>query len=100
MPTKRQRDLVKALRALAPLIPFDEAQAVLAAAGGGTLRELSPNAAIWLALTARIRHAHTDYDALLAEGYDRDAARFFVVGEMEARLSAWGATRTLDDEAE
>lgn len=98
MPTKRQRDLVKALRALAPLIPYDEAQAVLAAAREGTLKHLAPHAAIWLALTARIRHVHTDYDALLAEGYDRDSARFFVVDAMEAALVEWGCTRPLIDE--
>lgn len=98
MPTRRQQDRRKALRALAPRIPFDEAEAVLAAAGQGSLRDLSPSASVWLALTARIRHVHTEYDQLLAEGYDRDAARFFVVGAMEEKLTEWGCARPVTDE--
>jgi hypothetical protein len=51
---------------------------------------------VWLAATSHIRHRHTDYDALLAEGYDRDAARFFVIDMANDTLTAWGATRLID----
>lgn len=100
MPTKRQQEMRKALRALAPRIPFADAEAVLAQAGSGTLRHLTPAASVWLALTARARHVHSDYDALLREGYDRDAARFFVVGAMEDKLLEWGCSRPLVEEEE
>ena len=43
-----------------------------------------------------MRHVHTDYDALLADGYDRDAARFFVVDRINEVLTGWRATRLLD----
>lgn len=95
MATKRQRAIAEALRSLAPLIPLDEAGAVLVRANAGTLKELSPHAAIWLALGAHIRHVHTDYDQLLQEGYDRDAARHFVVAATEERLAEWGCARLL-----
>lgn len=98
MGTKRQQAAIKALRGLAPLIPLSDAQDILAKAGGPSLRELTPNAAVWLALTSHIRHRYTDYDRLLREGYDRDAARFFVVEETERQLVAWGCTRGLIDE--
>jgi hypothetical protein len=34
-------------------------------------------------------------DDLLAQGYDRDSARFFVADELEDVLAAWGARRKL-----
>jgi hypothetical protein len=95
MATKRQQSMARTLRALAPLIPFDEAQAVMARCGQGSLRDVAAGAAVWLALTSHVRHRHTDYDRLLAEGYERDAARFFVADEMERQLMEWGCTRPL-----
>jgi hypothetical protein len=88
----------RTLRSLAPLIPLADAEDVLARAGGGSLRDLSPAAAVWLALTSHVRHRYTGYDTMLAEGYDRDAARFFVLGETEDQLTAWGYTRPLLEE--
>jgi hypothetical protein len=100
--TRRQQAASKALRSFAPLIPMSDAQDILAKAGGAGLRNLTPTAAVWLALTSHVRHRFTDYDQLLRDGYDRDAARFFVVEETERQLAAWGCTRPLvdaDDEA-
>jgi hypothetical protein len=37
----------------------------------------------------------TDYDELLATGYDVESARHFVLGEMQAILSGWGARRPI-----
>jgi hypothetical protein len=51
-------------------------------------------------LGARVRHEHTEYDTLLGEGYDREAARFFVVGEMNDTLARWGCARRIDPDAE
>lgn len=99
MSTKRQQAMTKALRALAPQIPFADAQDVLARANKGTLKELTPNASVWLALTSHVRHRYTDYDRLLIEGYDRDAARYFVIEQTEQQLADWGCTRPLLDEA-
>ena len=55
--------------------------------------------AAWLSLTAYVRHVFTDYDDLLAQGYDRASARHFVAAEMEAVLSEWGAQRSLGEES-
>ena len=100
--TKRQQAIGKALRNFAPLIPFSDASDVQARAGGGSLKGLTPNVAVWLALTSHVRHRFTDYDLFLRNGYDRDAARFFVVEETERQLAEWGCTRPLigDDEEE
>ena len=94
--TERQRALQRALRALCPLISYDDAQAVLKGAGAGHLRHLPPSVALWLAVVSHIRHVHTDYDTLLTEGYERDAARFFVLDAVNDCLTRWGATRFLD----
>lgn len=97
-PTRRNQELRKALRALAPLIPFADSEPVLERAAKLTREDLSPGAALWLALVAHVRHRHTDYDALLTEGYDRDAARHFVVEATEAVLRDWGCARRIDVE--
>jgi hypothetical protein len=98
--TRRQTELRKALRSLAPLIPFSDSEPVLDRAARLTRADLSTGAALWLAIVAHVRHRHTDYDALLADGYDRDAARHFVVEETEGVLRRWGCSRRIDVDAD
>ena len=93
--TERQRALRRALLALCPRIPLADAQDILEAASGPGMRALPPSIAAWLTATSHIRHRHTEYDALLAEGYDRDVARWFVLDAMNEQLAEWGSTRTL-----
>jgi len=85
-----------ALRRLAPRIPPHECGAVVDhALDSRGLRSGGPEMAAWLSLVAYVRHAFTDYDDLLDQGYDRDSARFFVAGEIEAVLGEWGVKRRL-----
>jgi hypothetical protein len=95
----RREDIEAALRRLAPLLPRHEFGAVLdhAMASRG-LRTASPESAAWLSLVAYARHAHTDYDDLLAQGYDADSARFFVVDAIDTALAAWGVRRRVGAE--
>lgn len=51
-------------------------------------RELDPNA-IELAVIAHIRHVHTNYDALLMRGIERQDARDQIRGKIEQALSRW-----------
>ena len=51
-------------------------------------KELSPEA-IRLAVIAHIRHAHTNYDELLAQYADRDTARERIRGKVSAILDDW-----------
>jgi hypothetical protein len=97
--TRRQQEIRKALRLVAPLIPYDEAQQVLARAARPGLKALPPSVALWLALTSHVRHRHTEYDALLEEGYERDAARHFVIDATDATLAEWGCARRVADDA-
>jgi hypothetical protein len=62
------------------------------------LKAGAPESAAWLSLVAYVRHAFTDYDDLLAQGYDQDSARHFVVAEMDAVLAEWGVRRRLNDQ--
>lgn len=95
--TKRQQAIRKALRATAPGIPLSDAEAVMALAERRHMKALPPATALWLALGSHIRHVHTDYDRLLAEGYDRDAARFFVADDTDAVLTGWGCQRSVSE---
>jgi len=91
--------IAAALRHLAPHLPAHEFAAVVDhAMDSPGLRVASPENAAWLSLVAYARHALTDYDALLAQGYDRDSARFFVADELAALLSGWGVRRPLGGE--
>lgn len=98
--TKRRKAISEALTLLLPGAPYADIEAIRAEAGARHMRELPPSIAVWLATVAHVRHQHTDYDALLAEGYDRDAARFFVVERTNEVLTAWRATRLLDPDDE
>jgi hypothetical protein len=51
-------------------------------------KEFSPEA-IRLAVIAHIRHAHTDYDELLARYGDRSTARERIWGKVSAILDKW-----------
>jgi hypothetical protein len=94
----RTEALEEALRRLAPRIPRHELGAVVDHARSSRgLRNAAPEAAAWLSLVAYIRHALTDYDDLLAEGYDADSARFFVRGAIDDVLEAWGAARRVGE---
>lgn len=92
----RRSEIEAALRRLAPKIPPHEFSAVVDhALDSPGLRTASAENAAWLSLVAYLRHAFTDYEELLAQGYDRDSARFFVADEMQARLEEWGVRRKL-----
>lgn len=95
----RGQALETALRRLAPNIPPHEFSAVVDhALDSAGLKTAAPATAAWLALVAYARHVFTDYDALLAQGYDRDSARHFVADEMTEVLKRWGMRRKLGNE--
>jgi hypothetical protein len=97
VPTRSE--IENALRHLAPRIPPHEFGAVADHARDSRgLKTSSPETAAWLALVAYVRHALTDYDDLLAQGYDRDSARFFVARDIQATLDRWGVARRLATE--
>lgn len=83
-----------ALRRLAPKIPPHEFGAVIDhTLDSKGLRVAAPETAAWLSLVAYVRHVFTDYDELLAQGYDRDSARHFVMKDMSGKLREWGVRR-------
>jgi hypothetical protein len=87
----RRQAIEAALRRLAPRIPPHECGAVVDHAGHSRgLAAAAAETAAWLSLVAYVRHALTDYDDLLAQGYDQDSARFFVLAPMQTILADWG----------
>jgi hypothetical protein len=50
-------------------------------------------AAVQLAVIAHIRHAETEYDELLAGGYDRREARAEIQGAVDRVLQQWARTK-------
>lgn len=94
--TARRRAVSRALSTLLPQAPYADIERIRALANDRKLRDLPPSVAVWLAIVAHVRHEHTEYDRLLDEGYDRDAARFFVLDEINEVLTTWRATRFLE----
>ncbi|MDP4005205.1 DUF2293 domain-containing protein [Methylobacterium sp. NEAU K] len=100
LPGNRRETLAAALARLAPRLPAFEAAAALdRALVSPGLRRAAPETAARLALIAYARHVFTEYDDLLAEGYDRDSARHFVLDDLNAALTAWGAAPIPEEEA-
>ncbi len=104
MPQQKQRaperKLAKALRELLPKVTLADFEAIMQIARSGHLRHLPVGIIAWQATTTHIRHVHTDYDALLEEGYDAESARHFVVDDMNEILADWGCLRRVSDEPE
>lgn len=95
----KRSEIEDALRRLAPYIPAHEFVVVVDhALDSRGLATASAEAAAWLSLVAYVRHALTDYDELLENGYDQDSARHFVAAEIEMILQGWGSRRRLSSE--
>ncbi len=95
----KRSEIESALERLAPRIPPHEFGAVVDHARDSRgLKASLPETAAWLSLVAYVRHALTDYDDLLAQGYDQESARFFVAGDIQAVLDRWGVARRLATE--
>lgn len=91
--------VASALRHLAPHLPPHEFSAVIDhAMDSPGLSVATPENAAFLSLVAYARHTMTDYDTLLAQGYDRDSARFFVADALAELLAGWGVKRKLGAE--
>ena len=81
-----------------PKVTLDDFQQIETIAQRGHLRHLPPTIVAWQAITTHIRHNHTEYDKLLAEGYDAESARHFVLEAMNEKLDEWGCLRRIDEE--
>lgn len=98
MRSPRGQAIAGALRRMMPAIPDRDLAAVVDhALGSRGLATASSEAAAWLSAVAYIRHSFTDYDAMLAEGYDPEAARHFCVDAIDAVLADWGCRRRVGD---
>jgi hypothetical protein len=95
---KRLKNIRDAFTALFPLAPFIDAEPIREKAARKSMSNMTAEVAVWLCGIAHIRHEYTDYDALLGEGYGRDAARFFVVDDINAVLTDWHASRFVSSE--
>ena len=98
--TPRQKAVRDAVRLLVPHAPMADVAAIFENAIGKRLRHMAPHDAVTLSAIARARHAHTDYDAMLADGQDRDVARYLTLEDARDALDDWGARFTIDDAPE
>ena len=87
----------RAIQAAYPECPTADAEAIAAHAclkcsgrvgRSAAARSFSPEA-ITLAVAAHVRHRHSQYDQLLAQGWDRSDARHTVAGKVDAVLQLW-----------
>jgi len=87
----RRDAIAAALRLLLPRAPERDMRAIAEQATHSRgLRSGKPPAVAWLSAVAWIRHNLTDYDALLADGYDAASARHFTAAAIDAVLAEWG----------
>ena len=90
----RRTEIEIALRHLAPRVPNHEFCAIVDhAMDSPGLRVASAEAAAWLSMIAYARHVLTEYDELLAQGYDPDSARYFVAADINTHLAEWGVRK-------
>jgi hypothetical protein len=91
------REMAGKIRAFFPGCPPSEALAIArhtAERGRGRVGRSASGraldeATLRLAVTASIRHKHTDYDKLLMQGMERSEARWAVRDKIEEVLSSW-----------
>lgn len=95
--TRRVKEITQQLRLLCPFMPMADFNPVMEMASARHLRHLPPSIALWQAIGAYVRHAHTEYESLLEDGLDRDAARYFILGDMNEVLEGWGCARKIDN---
>ena len=97
----RRAELALHLRQLFPAAPDKDLRAILdRALGSRGLRPSAPATAAWLSAVAYIRHAFSDYDALLDDGYDIYSARHFSRPRINLVLQEWGAARQITENEE
>ena len=95
--TQRQKEMQSALEALVPFISYADAKEIKEKANTPNLRKLPAKIATFLAMTSYIRHTYTNYDEMLDEGIDREAARYCVAIDMEEKIRTWGGTITAEE---
>ncbi len=93
---KLREEIAVVLTSYAPNIPYDDAKLVKEHAASRHLRSLPPRISVWLSLVSHIRHHHTEYDALIVEGYDSESARHFVRDATNDVLTRWRSTRKIE----
>lgn len=92
----RIREVRKTLKLMVPNASLSDFDKILNIAERAHLRHLPSPILTWRSITSHIRHNHTDYDALLEEGYDIESAKHFVLKSMNETLEAWGATKRIE----
>lgn len=96
----KSKEVKRRLRQLVPQATMEDFLAIEDIADAGHLRHLPPSIRAWQATTTHARHAHTDYDDLLADGYDHHSARHFVLDDINAKLLEWGCKEKLGNSEE
>lgn len=96
--TRREKEVKECIRETLPHITLSDFQAIVEISDHGHLRHLPPSIIAWQSITTHIRHNHTEYDDLLNEGYEPEAARHFVLDKMNGILGDWGSTKLIQHE--
>lgn len=97
---KRRKEVKELVSTLLPHVSLSDFEKIIEIAEKGHLRHLPPSIIAWQSITTHIRHNHTEYDTLLAEGYDVEAAKHFVLDDMNEKLEQWGSVKFISSDAE
>ena len=79
---RREKEVKEHIREMLPRITVSDFEKIVEVSDRGHLRHLPSSIIAWQSITTHIRHNLTDYDELLTDGYEPDAARHFVLTKM------------------
>ena len=94
---------IETLKQMLPGIPEDDAENVVKRAfevGSGRVgrtSSLTDEEKLRIATLAHIRHCHTDYEAMLDDGIDREEARECVAGKIQRVYDKWAYPKLKPD---
>lgn len=89
MSKKQKLHIQKILGDLFCAIPYYDAEQIIVATQKPHLKHLPISIATWLATIAYIRHNYTDYDNLLQDGFEKEAARYYTTQQINETLENW-----------
>jgi len=95
--SRREKEVKQHIREMLPNVTLADFEKIVEISDRGHLRHLPPSIIAWQSITTHIRHNHTEYDDLLDDGYEPEAARHYVLDKTNEILSSWGSTKLIEE---
>lgn len=97
MSKKQKLYVKKILTNLFFAIPYYDSEQIIKNVAKPHLKQLPSSIAVWLCVISYIRHEYTDYDNMLQNGFEKDAARHYTTQQINDILEKWQCTKKLSE---